>query len=434
MTAIRAVRKSPGRMFTALTVPGGSVAGTTNVNGYALPVDLTLRSRTADKPTEYVATQYIDLTEGFESGDSMDMVTAYIADTSYAGTGNGGFGPDGVAGGGKYRYGFNGKENDNEVKGVGDQIDYGKRIYDPRIGRFQSGDPLTAKFPFYSTYQFSGNMPIWANDLDGLEPNLTHRDDGINGVGLFDQRALGSTPKHSAAIRVGTKDQQFQIQWLLNNNGATIGYLASRVVPEEEYKRLYGGSGEGLQPAFVIALDKFGDFSKHIEKYYDISHNAELEDVMYGEIDRDPVKRFFDPRAWLVGRVLGITGGIANRLLTSETLVLSKADRLSIFQDVLKNSKPAASQEEAIKMINSSLDMVEDAYSGVRKVDGIPDRDDGRMYGILDEKYVKTMEDGTKVANTKGNRILLKKDGGFEIQTKDGSKTLFSKPGVPNKP
>ena len=34
-----------------------------------------------------------------------------------------------------YRYGFNGKENDNEVKGEGEQQDYGMRIYDPRVGK-----------------------------------------------------------------------------------------------------------------------------------------------------------------------------------------------------------------------------------------------------------------------------------------------------------
>jgi hypothetical protein len=35
--------------------------------------------------------------------------------------------------GGNYRYGFNGKENDNEVKGEGNQQDYGMRIYDPPV-------------------------------------------------------------------------------------------------------------------------------------------------------------------------------------------------------------------------------------------------------------------------------------------------------------
>ncbi|MEZ2442984.1 RHS repeat-associated core domain-containing protein [Chitinophaga sp. RCC_12] len=48
-----------------------------------------------------------------------------------------------------YRYGFNGKENDNEVKGEGNQQDYGMRIYDPRLGRFLSVDPLTKGYPHY---------------------------------------------------------------------------------------------------------------------------------------------------------------------------------------------------------------------------------------------------------------------------------------------
>jgi RHS repeat-associated protein len=70
---------------------------------------------------------------------------------------------------GGYRYGFNGKENDNEVKGEGNQQDYGMRIYDGRIGKFLSVDPLTSKFPFYTPYQFSSNSPISSIDLDGLE-------------------------------------------------------------------------------------------------------------------------------------------------------------------------------------------------------------------------------------------------------------------------
>jgi RHS repeat-associated protein len=68
-----------------------------------------------------------------------------------------------------YRYGFNGKENDNEVKGEGNQQDYGMRIYDPRLGRFFSEDPITKKYPELTPYQFASNTPIWAIDLDGLE-------------------------------------------------------------------------------------------------------------------------------------------------------------------------------------------------------------------------------------------------------------------------
>ena len=68
-----------------------------------------------------------------------------------------------------YRYGFNGKEKDDEVKGKGAQYDYGFRIYDPRLGKFLSTDPLFGNYPWYTPYQFAGNKPIWAIDLDGLE-------------------------------------------------------------------------------------------------------------------------------------------------------------------------------------------------------------------------------------------------------------------------
>ena len=62
-----------------------------------------------------------------------------------------------------------GKEEDSEW---GSQMiqDYGFRIYNPTIGKFLSVDPLSSSYPWYTPYQFAGNMPIWAIDLDGLEP------------------------------------------------------------------------------------------------------------------------------------------------------------------------------------------------------------------------------------------------------------------------
>ena len=70
----------------------------------------------------------------------------------------------------KYRFGYNGKENDNEVKGVGDQQDYGMRIYDPRLGRFLSVDPRYKIFTSLSTYCYAANSPIRYTDIDGEGP------------------------------------------------------------------------------------------------------------------------------------------------------------------------------------------------------------------------------------------------------------------------
>lgn len=76
----------------------------------------------------------------------------------------------GKTGAGGYRYGFNGKVNDNEIKGGGNQQDYEMRMYDSRIGRFLNMDSLTGNFAYYSPYHFTGNNPMYNLDLDRVEP------------------------------------------------------------------------------------------------------------------------------------------------------------------------------------------------------------------------------------------------------------------------
>jgi RHS repeat-associated protein len=88
---------------------------------------------------------------------------------------------------GSYRYGFNGKENDNEVKGVGNSQDYGLRIYDTRLGKFLSVDPLSASYPWNSTYAFAENDVIRCGDLDGGErkPLNEHQNESGTYLGLL---------------------------------------------------------------------------------------------------------------------------------------------------------------------------------------------------------------------------------------------------------
>ncbi|MBK9327711.1 MAG: RHS repeat-associated core domain-containing protein [Sphingobacteriales bacterium] len=70
----------------------------------------------------------------------------------------------------RYRFGFNGKEMDNEVSGNGNQYDYGFRIYNPRIAKFLSVDPLAHKMPSHSPYSFCFNNPVLFVDPDGRIP------------------------------------------------------------------------------------------------------------------------------------------------------------------------------------------------------------------------------------------------------------------------
>ncbi|MDR6764545.1 RHS repeat-associated protein [Flavobacterium sp. 2755] len=68
-----------------------------------------------------------------------------------------------------YRYGFQGQENDNELKGDGNSLNYTFRMHDPRIGRFFAVDPLEADFSWNSTYAFSANRVIDGVEFEGLE-------------------------------------------------------------------------------------------------------------------------------------------------------------------------------------------------------------------------------------------------------------------------
>jgi RHS repeat-associated protein len=71
-----------------------------------------------------------------------------------------------------YRFGFNGKEKDQNGEFGLTHCDYGFRIYNPAIARFLSVDPLFKSYPELTPYQFASNTPIAASDLDGLEARL----------------------------------------------------------------------------------------------------------------------------------------------------------------------------------------------------------------------------------------------------------------------
>lgn len=73
-----------------------------------------------------------------------------------------------------YRYGFNGAEKDDEIKGSGNTYDLGLREYDARLGRMFCIDPRAPEYAWQSPYVYHRNSPIWKVDYlgggDGPEP------------------------------------------------------------------------------------------------------------------------------------------------------------------------------------------------------------------------------------------------------------------------
>ena len=86
----------------------------------------------------------------------------------------------------EYRYGFNGKEKDDEGEfGSITNYDYGFRIYNPAVGRFLSVDPLQSERSWMSPYNFVQNSPLSRIDPTGAIDESAQQPDGefewING-------------------------------------------------------------------------------------------------------------------------------------------------------------------------------------------------------------------------------------------------------------
>jgi RHS repeat-associated protein len=94
------------------------------------------------------------------------------------------------------RFGFNGKEDDKESAWQ----DYGMRMYDGRLGRFLSVDPITGNYPELSSFQFASNSPISGIDLDGLE--YIHYNVFLNKNQIFIKRSISEDFRNMSSSQV----------------------------------------------------------------------------------------------------------------------------------------------------------------------------------------------------------------------------------------
>ncbi len=156
-------------------------------------------------------TAVITLSGGNHSSNASYRIDNFILNGYVQNVASGGGGGSTTNG---YRYGFNGKEEDDEVKGDGNQQDYGMRIYDPRLGRFLSVDPITDDYPELTPYQFASNRPIQGADLDGLE----FEDKAAMKKGLEELRQEQAALKQEQAAEIAWKTYQ-------NSKRTPLGWL-----------------------------------------------------------------------------------------------------------------------------------------------------------------------------------------------------------------
>ena len=200
-----------------------------------------------------------------------------------------------------YRYTFNGKENDADVKGDGDQIDYGMRIYDPRLGRFLSLDPLHKSYPWYSPYQYAGNMPTTSVDIDGMEPaeqkneneKAKSKDQNIKSLlDKLDDKLTGQSGKNEEKIqilRAGIKNQAEEVNKTKALKGQAFTQMLNSKLGSPELKaslelyKKYDVEEESHTKALVFMIGELYKADRHDEniKKYNEFVNKELDLALY---------------------------------------------------------------------------------------------------------------------------------------------------------
>jgi RHS repeat-associated protein len=169
----------------------------------------------------------------------------------------------------KYRYGFQGQEKDDEIKGEGNSINYKFRMHDPRVGRFFAVDPLAKKYPHNSPYAFSENRLIDGVELEGLEYRATKDKDGNYNGFEWD-------PDNAYDDKGNLNEGYFEKAILFEDNGTwSIGNWSKS-------EQRYYSSNIGSSTATVYTYDTV---TKKVE-----DQNGEIQEI----VEKVPITHTFD--------------------------------------------------------------------------------------------------------------------------------------------
>ncbi len=124
----------------------------------------------------------------------------------------------------EYRFGFNGKEKDDETYGEGNEYDFGDRIYSPRLGRWLSVDPLQKKYSWLTPYHFTANNPILYVDKDGRDYGVIvdHKTRTITVTATYYTTAANQNEAQSAVNHWNGQSGKFAYE--VKNGDKTIQY------------------------------------------------------------------------------------------------------------------------------------------------------------------------------------------------------------------
>ncbi len=172
-----------------------------------------------------------------------------------------------------YQFGFNGQETDTEWNG-GQSVNFLFRVLDPRIGRFLSVDPLAPSYPWYTPYQFAGNTPIWAIDVEGAEPDHTNdgsesTSDGSGGNVSKTGNAIEYSGESEVTVRADKMTTNEAAQRKMTRGGLSkqdkVGKLNSRTLMNAFADARANGEGGDFDETFRSPNKIFGSITSFVE-------------------------------------------------------------------------------------------------------------------------------------------------------------------------
>jgi RHS repeat-associated protein len=235
-----------------------------------------------------------------------------------------------------YRYGFNGMEKDDELKGIGNSYDFGARMLDPRVGRWFKMDNEFSRLPDLTPYGYVNGNPIRYIDPDGNFLIDVHRRIMRNafsrskrGRSLVFSSRTSSRMKHNPALSRNLINYRESIDGTHHHNRSAIDdYNGSVVGPDVKSlpKKIGGGGMPSISSQHfdnmnydeiiinlssidneILSLttlytdgkisstqlgEKVGEHFHAIQDLYSHSNYVELYKAMYGETDITEIPTF----------------------------------------------------------------------------------------------------------------------------------------------
>jgi hypothetical protein len=209
-----------------------------------------------------------------------------------------------------YRYGFNGQEKSDEIKGEANSYTAEFWEYDPRIGRRWNIDPITKEYE--SPYASLGNNTIWLNDENGADTSkpkeslVAKLDDALGGV--------DKNEKKIDVLRAGIKNQAGEIAKNKNLQALASDGMLNATTAEE----------------FKANLSLYSEYSRQVQEHTKSLtfligqlYNASLEthDIQnyHSFINKELALTSYATNAMLTVATFLPTGGMSTCLFVSTT-------------------------------------------------------------------------------------------------------------------